>query len=125
MHRRLSLAIAGHDFAIGRQLVQQLRDRGETLGEVVPIAAVDYDARAHLVGLHAVAIEFHLVQPAGTALAGTGLQGGMKRNSDTASGCSGINLARQLGLVAFRAVRIGPSLGHGLERAETHSRHSR
>ena len=34
-------------------------------------------------------------RPLGTAFAGTGLQGGMKRNSDTASGCSGTDPGKQ------------------------------
>jgi hypothetical protein len=75
----------------------------------MPIAAEQDDARAHLVGLHAVAVELQLLDPAfagSTALAGTGLQGGMKRNSDTVTVVSGTALAGQLGLVAFRLVRI-------------------
>ena len=50
------------------------------------IAAIDDHTRAHLVGLHAVAIELHLVLPAvagGTALAATGLQGWTNWNSAT------------------------------------------
>jgi hypothetical protein len=35
-----------------------------------------------------------------------GLQGGMKRNSDTVTACNGIAHAGQLGLVAFRKVRM-------------------
>jgi hypothetical protein len=75
----------------------------------MPIAAEEDDARAHLVGLHAVAVELQLLDPAfagSTALAGTGLQGGMKRSSDTVTVCGGTALAGQLGLVAFRLVRI-------------------
>jgi len=65
---RTPVGIAGHNLAIehgrfGRQLVQQLSNRREPLREVVPVAAVDNNTRAHLVGLHAVAVEFHLVQP--------------------------------------------------------------
>jgi hypothetical protein len=65
---RSPVSIAGHDLAVehsrfGWELVQQLSDRRETLSEVVPITAVDGDSRIRLVGLHAEAIEFHLVQP--------------------------------------------------------------
>src|SRR5262247_366756 len=52
-----------------------------------PLLAVDDHARAHLMGLHAVAVELHLVsQPStmGTVLVGIGLQGGMKRSADMA-----------------------------------------
>jgi len=66
---RTAISIASHDLTVedgrlGGELVKQLRDGGEALGEIVPIAAVDHDMRAHLVGLHAVAVELHLVQPA-------------------------------------------------------------
>src|SRR5262249_16471822 len=66
---RTAVGIAGNNLTIehsrfDRQLLQQLRDRRETLGEVVPVAAVDDYTRAHLVGLHAVAVALHLVQPA-------------------------------------------------------------
>ena len=66
---RTPVGIAGHNLAIehcrlGRQLVQQLCDGGEALGEIVPVAAEDHDTRAHLVDLHAIAVELHLVQPA-------------------------------------------------------------
>jgi hypothetical protein len=57
------------------------------------------------VGLNAVAIKFHLMPPAGTALAGIGLHGEMKRNSGTASGCSGIAPGGQLGFVAELPLR--------------------
>jgi hypothetical protein len=55
---RATVRIACHDLAVehrcfGRQFVQQLRD-----------AAVDDDVRAHLMSLHAVAVELHLVHPA-------------------------------------------------------------
>src|SRR5262245_24004666 len=63
------IRIARHNLAVehgrfGRELVQQLRDGRKALGEVVPVAAVDYHPRAHFVDLHAVAVELHLVQPA-------------------------------------------------------------
>jgi len=63
-----AISIAGDNLTVehghfGRQLLQQLRDRWETIGEIVPIRAVDDHARADLVGLHAVAVEFHLMQP--------------------------------------------------------------
>jgi hypothetical protein len=57
----LTLGIAGHDLAVedsrlGWHLAKQRCDRGEALGEVVLIAAEQDDARAHLVGLHALAV---------------------------------------------------------------------
>jgi hypothetical protein len=66
--------------------MQQLRNGREPLREVVPVAAVDDHPRAYLVDLHAVPVEFYLVQPTlavGTSLARIGLQGGMKRNAVT------------------------------------------
>jgi hypothetical protein len=36
---------------------------GEPVREVVPVTAEDENTRAHLVRLHAVAVELHLVQP--------------------------------------------------------------
>ena len=50
--------------------------------EVVPGLAVDADAVAHLVQLHAIAIELHFVQPAIAARSAdrnAGSAGGMKR----------------------------------------------
>ena len=47
-----------------RRIQNNPENRSETLSEVVPIAAVDDHPRAYLVGLHTVAIELHLVQPA-------------------------------------------------------------
>src|SRR5262245_9251750 len=74
------VGIAGHHFTIdhrclGQQLMQQLRDGRKTLSEVMPVAAVEDDDRANLVGLHAVAIELHLVRPVvagGPCLGGDG-----------------------------------------------------
>ena len=73
--------------------MQQLRDRRETVGEVVPIAAVDDHARTYLVSLHAVAVEFHLVQPAvagGHFLGADWAAGRNEAERGHASGCSGI-----------------------------------
>src|SRR5262249_30409998 len=66
--KRQGVSVARHDLAVEHrclswQPVQQLRDGRKTLSEVVPIATEDNYARAHLVGLHTVAAEFHLVHP--------------------------------------------------------------
>ncbi len=42
-------------------------DVGKARGEVMPVAAEDCHVGANLVGLHAVAVELHLVQPVGPA----------------------------------------------------------
>jgi hypothetical protein len=114
---RTPTGIAGQNFAIehcrfGRQVV---RDGRETVAEVVPVVAVHDHARAHLVGLNAVAVEFHLMEPtvaAGTALAGIALHGEMKWNSGTASGCSGITPGGQLGFAVGLPLRTVPSCAY-------------
>jgi len=77
------IGIAGHNLTVehgclGRHLAKQRRDRSKALGEVMPIAAEQDDARAHLVGMHAVAVELQLVHPtitAGHSFAGDGPTG--------------------------------------------------
>src|SRR5262245_6125739 len=66
---RAAVSIAGNNLAVehsgfGWELLQQLGDGRKSLREVMPIAAVEDHPRAHLVDLHAVAVEFHLVHPA-------------------------------------------------------------
>jgi len=66
---RAVVSIAGDNLTVehscfGWELMQQLCDGRKSLGEVMPVAAVYDHTRAHLVDLHAVAVELHLVQPA-------------------------------------------------------------
>jgi len=61
-----SIGIAGYNLAVEHcrfswELVQQLGDRREALGKVVPVTAVDDNSRACLVGLHSIAVELHFV----------------------------------------------------------------
>jgi hypothetical protein len=76
---RRPIGITGDDLAVyycrpGRHLAKQRCDRGKAPGEVMPIAAEQDDARAHLVRLHTVSVEIHLVEP---AIAGRHCLGGI------------------------------------------------
>src|SRR5215813_11053319 len=94
----MSVGITGNDLAVehcrlGRQLVQQLRDGREAVREVVPVAAEEHHTRAHLVGLHTVAVELYLVHPAVAgrhALGGHGAAGWYETELGHLSGCNGI-----------------------------------
>ena len=100
---RTAVGIAGHNLAVehcrlGRQLVQQLRNGREPLREIVPIAAVDDYARAHVVDLHTVAVELHLMQPVvagGHFLGADWAAGWDKAERGHALGCSGIDPGKQ------------------------------
>src|SRR5262249_54414570 len=75
----------------GWELVQQLGDGRKPLREIMPIATVDDHPRAYLVGLHAVAVELHLVQPtvAGRHFLGSDWAAGRyEAERGHASGCS-------------------------------------
>ena len=103
-----AISIAGDNLPVengrlGRQLVQQLRNGRKAFGEIMPIAAVDEHARAYLVDLDAIVVEFHLVQPgvAGRyALGRHGVAGLDEAERGHSSGCSETAAARQLGLAS-------------------------
>ena len=72
------------DDGLGRQMHERVRDGGKAAGENVPVAGVDRDVLAILVQLHAVAVEFDLMQPAVAfwrGIAETGLSGDDERRA--------------------------------------------
>ena len=118
---RTPIGIAGYNLAVehcrfGWELVQQLCDGRKALGEVMPIAAVDDHARAHLVDLYAVAVELHLMQPAVAGRHGCGADrtaGLNEAQRGHVSGCSGIIASDgQRKHVAALAAQTGRSFDH-------------
>jgi hypothetical protein len=107
---RAAVGIAGHDLAVehgdfGRQLKQLLRDGREPLGEVVPIAAEQDNARAYLVGL-----ELDFVHPAvagGHFLGADWAAGWDEAERGHASGCSDIAPAEQLAVALWFRPLLG------------------
>jgi hypothetical protein len=82
--------------------------RREPVGEVIPIAAVDDYAQAHLMDLHAVAVELHLMQSTtagGHFLGADWAAGRNEAERGHASGCSGIAPAAQL---TVGAIAVSP-----------------